>query len=164
MAHVAVQRGIDVHTVGDHLDGHPWIVQQGDHRSRLAVVDWPHGIEQVSSHGGSSVDRRTRLRVGGLGVAHRSDGPGIDHSPDRGQRPGALRREGHHPDRPVAGGQHRAYLDRIGIAEQHRIVSAATLLGQPGTLEMDACDQPRPHINGQTPHLLEQIAGSLRHQ
>jgi hypothetical protein len=65
---------VDVESVGNDLQGDPGIFQERQNRARLALVERPHGIEQVRRHGGARCDRRLRLGVGGVGVANCGDG------------------------------------------------------------------------------------------
>ena len=59
----AVQRGVDVHAVGDQFDRHPRVLQQRDHRTRLAVMDRAHSVEQVSAHPGAGLGRQELQRA-----------------------------------------------------------------------------------------------------
>ena len=49
-------RGVDVHAVRDQLDGHPRILQQRQRRSRLAMVQRPHRVEQMGADRGAQRD------------------------------------------------------------------------------------------------------------
>ena len=103
---MAVERSIDVHSVGDQLDGHPRILQQGDDRTRLAVVDRSHRVEQMRRHRRPGLDRGPGLGVGRLGVANGRNHIRINQGGDRIQCAAAFRSQRHHPDRPAAGVEH----------------------------------------------------------
>ena len=126
LCHVPVDRGVDVHPIGDQLDGHRRVFQEGDDRTGLATIDRTHGVEQVRSHRRARTDRRPRLFVGRLGVADRHDDARIDEPPDRGQRAVAFRRDGHHANGATARSEHAVDLGGVRVSHQRRLVGAAT--------------------------------------
>ena len=146
-----------MHPVGDHLHGHPRILQQGDHRTGLAVVHRPHGVEQVGADARAGVDGRPRLLVGGVGVADRGDRAGVHHLPDRGRTAGPLGGQGDHPDRPPARRQHPVELGRFRVAQRGQLVGAASTLRQPRPLQVDAGHHAAAHLLGQHPDLPQQL-------
>ena len=159
-AHVSIQRGVDVHTVGDQFDCHTGVFEQRDHRTGLAVIDRAHRVEQVRPHRRARRDRRPRLFIGRVGVAHRGDNARVDDSPDGRQRADPLRRQSDHPNRRTAHRENTVEFFGIRVAHQRRLVRTTPLGGQPRAFQMNPCDHTAPDILGQLPDLPYQIDGA----
>ena len=85
--------GMHVLAVEDQLQGHPLVLERGDHRSGCAVMDAGHGIEGVRQHARPRIERGMGLLGGGLGVPDRDDDAGVDELRDRLERSRQLGRE-----------------------------------------------------------------------
>ncbi len=107
-----------------------------------------------------AVDRRSGLVVGRLGVPDRGHHARVDELLDRRQGPVALRRDGDHADRAVAGAQHRVDLGGIGVPHQGRLVGTAPQRRQPRTLQVDPVESGRPGRRGQRLDLPQQVGGA----
>ncbi|SKV04908.1 Uncharacterised protein [Mycobacteroides abscessus subsp. abscessus] len=151
---------MDVHPVGDQLDGHVRALQKCGDGARLAVVDRPHGIEQVGGHGCPCRNRLLCLLIGGIGMPH-----GGHHSPprehfDRRYRARQLGCDGDHLDVPTPGVEQPFQLAKVRFAKQPRVVCPGILWGQPGAFEMNSGDTLCSGHLGEHTHGTEHVIGS----
>ena len=150
-----VDRRVDVHPVGDDLDGDPVVLQQRDDRAGLAAVDGPHRVEQMGTDSCAGVDGRAGLGVGRLGVP---DGHHDTRRPelgDGGERAVAFRSQRHHPDAARPGIEHTGHLVAVRIAHQRGFVCTTAQLRKPRTFQVDTVEQSGPHIAGQRADLAQ---------
>ena len=140
---------MQVHAVGDHLAGDLGPVQQGTGGARLAVMQGPHGVEQVGGVSRARVDGRHGDIGGGVGV---TDGDGHTGSPrrlDHRARAGQLGSEGEDPQ--LAAGRRVQPLEDGGIGSQHvpRILGAGPGWGQERAFQVQAGDDTLDGQSGQ---------------
>ena len=142
---VAQQGRVQVNAVGDQFHRYHRIFQKRDHRTRFAMMNRPHRVEQMRRHRCACGDRRAGLLVARVGVTHGGNRSRSDDPADRLECPGPLRGQGDHPYRSLGGGEQPVDLGWIRVAQEIRIVRATALHRQPRPLQMDSGDQPRAH-------------------
>jgi len=113
-----------VDAVVDHLAGQVCRERRGDD-SRLAMVQWPHPIEQVGRERYAGVDRRLGVGVPGVGVAHRGDCSGREHLADQVERAGQFGRDGDAAQGAAGGGGERGERGRVRQQQVARVLGAA---------------------------------------
>ena len=153
-----------VHPVGDHLHGRPRVVQQRHHRSRLTMVDRPHGVEQVGADGCPGVQRLPGDRIGGIGMPQRGHRAGLHDAADRGQPPVQLGSQRHQPDGATAKPQESLHLRRLRGPQEARVMGATLLRAEPGALQVHPGEQPVGDQVGQRDDHTLQLGQPCRHQ
>ena len=146
-----------MHAIGDQFDCHPVIFEERDDRAGLTTIDRAHRVEQVCAHRRTGRDRRPRLLIGRVGVAHGGYRARIDDPPDRRQGAVAFRREGDHANGASARIENAVDLGGVRVTHQGRLVRAAPLGGNPGTFQMDSGDQAAANVVGQFADLAQQF-------
>lgn len=74
---------MDVHAVGDQLDGDPGVFQQCQRGTGLAVMQRPHRVEQVGADRRAEVDGAAGLLVTGIGMAKGDNHSSVNQPGDR---------------------------------------------------------------------------------
>ena len=152
--------GMDVHAVSDQLDGDPGILQQCKRGPGLAVMQWPHRVEQVGADRRAELDGTTGLLVGRIRMPKGDNHSGVDQADDRVVAAEAFGCQGDHPDRAVSGGQQGVDLRRRRVAQLGVVVRPAVRRAQPRPLQMDTGDDALAGRFGECTHAGEQIGGA----
>ena len=159
---------VQVHQVGDQLDGHPLVVQQRADRAGLAVVQRAHPVEQVGGDRRARVDRGHDLGQRGVGVPDRGDGALADQPADRVHGVGQLGGQGDHPHRALARVEQGLHRRAVRRTQDGRVVRAAAGRRQERALQVDAAERAVRDQLGEPADLLTELVDrpgdQARHQ
>ena len=165
---------IQVHAVGDHLDHHLPArggIERGQGRSRVAVVDRAHAVEEMGRRGqrgapAAATQRRDRtvdgaghLRAAAVGVPQGGDGAAAREHVDHLVGPGGLGGDGHRRESAAGDLGELAHQRRVAVGEMGGVLRPAAGLREEGTLEVDRGDLPVAMETGELGDLLTQRRG-----
>jgi hypothetical protein len=164
------RRDIRMHmeSVEDQLEGDPVVFEGRDHRSRGAVVDARHGVEDVGEEARPAVERGPGELKVGLGVADGHGDAVLHEHVDRLERPVELGREGELAQGAAGGAEQLLDLDGKRVDQELGIVGPAPAGREKRPLEMrteherigggkigdhaEALAQPRHRIGHEADH------------